>query len=56
MKTKENCKNQSVNVYNKEIMNYKEKIIERVDKIENPATLKLILLVIESYGTIPKIV
>ena len=29
--------------------NYKKKIIEMVKKIENPATLKFILLVIESY-------
>lgn len=28
---------------------YREKIIELVEKIENPATLKFILLVIESY-------
>lgn len=28
---------------------YKEKIIKLVEKIENPATLKFILLVIENY-------
>lgn len=28
---------------------YKDKIIEMVEKIENPATLKFILSVIESY-------
>lgn len=28
---------------------YREKIIEIVEKIENPATLKFILLVIKSY-------
>lgn len=28
---------------------YKEKIIDLVEKIENPATLKFILSVIESY-------
>lgn len=29
--------------------NYKEKIIDIVGKIENPATLKFILMVIENY-------
>lgn len=28
---------------------YKEKIVEMVEKIENPATLKFILSVIENY-------
>lgn len=32
-----------------EVNNYKKEIIEMVKKIENPATLKFILLVIESY-------
>lgn len=30
-------------------MEYKQKITELVEKIENPATLKFILSVIESY-------
>lgn len=49
MKTKENYNNQGVEQYNKEIVNYKEKIIVKVEKLENPATLKFILSVIESY-------
>ena len=52
--SKENCKNQSANTYDKEMMNYKEKIIEMVNKINKLNILEYIYsflkLFLEKWG------